>query len=124
MWSTQAPVLSVKINPLGFAINYFPSTAADVLQCVSLLFFVCTLSSQRSTGAQKKKLNSFQHDHGPYYVNLFLFFYFPLFSYARAGTLKLYQMVNLIIETKEPNGSPSSLHASGGEKRNHLWELI
>lgn len=93
-----------------------------VAVCFSLFFRVYIVFSEINE-SKKKKVNSFLTQHGPCYVNVFSFFLFSPF-YTRAGTQKLYQMVNLIIETKEPNGSPSSLHASGSEKRNHLWELI
>lgn len=94
------------------------STIADVLQCVSCFSSVCTLSFQR----EQQKSSFFLDTTRSLLCKCFLFL-FPLL-YTRAGTQKLFQMVNLIIETKEPNGSPSSLHASGSEKRNHLWELI
>lgn len=85
-----------------FAIHY-SLTIADVPQCVSL----CTLSSSQS---------SFFPDTTRWLLcKCFLFLFSPF--YTLAGTQKLYQMVNLIIGAKEPNGPPSSLHASGSEKR-------
>lgn len=113
----------LKNDPLAFAIHYSPpqsltccSVFLPFLPCVHCLFF-----------PEINEVNSFLTQPGPYYVNVFSLFLFPLFFLTHElgpPPQKLYQMVNLIIETKEPNGSPSSLHASGSEKRSHLWELI
>lgn len=130
--SPQLPhyLLKMREDAVAFAINYFflqsvtcCSVFASFHWCVYVL-----LSREREQQQQNKtKSESFLDTTPvPLLCKCFLFLFSPSFSTheLRVGwggpPKKLYQMVNSIIETKEPNGSPSSLHASGSERRSPI----